>query len=180
MSSALSWINDLARWVGQFFPRWVIVKVNEGGLCFRGNKTFELHPGVNFWWPARSRIQVIPIVRRTLQTPTQVVYGSSFLPNSVAAFVTFHIFNVTLALRDNWRLGSLIEDETQNILAATVAGQDLSKMDIKGLAQQLTREVAEVLRPYGIGVEKVGIVHLAPSIPIKHLNDWAISNQDTV
>lgn len=180
MNSALAWINDLALWIGQFFPRWVIVKVNEGGLRFRGNKTYELHPGVNFWWPARSRVEVIPIVRRTLQTPTQVVAGHAFLPNAVAAFVTFHIIDVTLAIRDNWRLGSLIEDETQNILAAAVAGQDLSKLDIKELASALTMEVRAVLKPYGIGVEKVGIVHLAPSIPIKHLNDWANSNKDKV
>ena len=178
MNSAFAWVNDLTRWVGQFFPRWVIVKVNEGGLCFRGDKTFELHPGVNFWWPARSRIEVIPIVRRTLQTPTQVVPGHSFLPNAVAAFVTFHIDDVTLALRDNWKLASLIEDETQYILAAAVAGQDVSKMCIKELAATLTIEVAAALKPYGIGVEKVGIVHLAQVIPIKHLKDWAAAHQD--
>ena len=180
MTSALSWINDLVRWFGQFFPRWVIVKVNEGGLRFRGAKTFELHPGVNFWWPARSRLEIIPIVRRTLQTPTQVVFGHSFLPNAISAFITFHIFDVTLALRDNWKLGSLIEDETQNLLAAAVAGQDLSEMDIKELARELTGEVTEALKPYGVGVEKVGIVHLSPSIPIKHLRDWANTHSDQI
>ena len=180
MNSALAWINDLARWIGQFFPRWVIVKVNEGGLRFRGDKTFELHAGVNFWWPVRSRMEIIPVVRRTLQTPTQVVFSSSFFPNAVAAFVTFHIFDVTLALRDNWKLGSLIEDETQNILAAAVAGKDLTEMDIKELARDLTGEVTKALKPYGVGVEKVGIVHLSPSIPIKHLKDWANAHNDKV
>ncbi len=178
MNSALSWINDLALWIGQFFPRWVIVKVNQGGLRFRGDQTYELHPGVNFWWPARSRVEVIPVVRRTLQTPTQVVIGHSFLPNAIAAIVTFHIFDVTLALRDNWKLGSLIEDETQNILASAVFGRDLSKLNIKELALRLTVEVAAALKPYGVGVEKVGIVHLSPTIPIKLFKDWATTHND--
>lgn len=178
MNNALSWINDLARWFGQFFPRWVIVKVNEGGLRFRGDQTFELHPGVNFWWPARSRVEVIPIVRRTLQTPTQIVPGHSFIPNAIAAFITFHVFDVTLALRDNWKLSSLIEDETQFILSSAIAGQDLSKIDIKELAASLTVEVAEALKPYGIGVEKLGIVHLSPTIPIKLFKDWAAAHND--
>lgn len=180
MNSALAWINDLALWVGQFVPRWVIVKVNEGGLRFNGHTTSELHSGVNFYWPARTKIQIIPIVRRTLQTPTQVLVGHSFLPNAVAAVVTFHIFDVTLALRDNWKLGSLIEDETQNIVSTHVSGKDLRKLDVKVLAAALTEEVSEALKPYGVGVEKVGIVHLTPSIPIKHLNDWATSNSDNI
>lgn len=180
MNAAFGWINDLVRWVGQFFPRWVIVKVNQGGLKFKGKRTVELHPGVNFYWPATTRIEVIPVVRRTLQIPTQVVPGppGELFPTAISAFIAYSIEDVTKALCDNWKLVSTIEDTMQAMLAKAGVHRDLSAVDIEDLSQRLTRSAAADLERFGVKVETVGIVHLCPTVPVKHFKDWATANTD--
>ena len=180
MTAAFAWVNDLARWIGQFFPRWIIVKVNEGGLKFKGKRTVEMHPGVNFYWPATTRIEVIPTVRRTLQIPTQVVPGhpGQLFPTAISAFVAYSIDDVTKALRDNWQLTSTIEDTCQAALAAKAEHRDLTTCSITDLSKELTGNLRGDLKRFGVKVETVGIVHLCPTIPVKAFDDWASAHRD--
>lgn len=180
MNAAFAWVNDLARWVGLFFPRWIVVKVNQGGLKFKADRTVVLHPGVNFYWPATTHIEVMPVVRRTLQIPTQVVPGppGSLFPTAISAFIAYSIVDVTKALRDNWKLASTIEDTMQAMLAQAGTHRDLSTVDIEDLSQGLTIKARDALVGFGVKVETVGIVHLCPTVPVKKFNDWAVTNQD--
>lgn len=180
MNAAFGWINDLMLWAGMFFPRWIIVKVNQGGLKFKGKRTVELHPGVNFYWPATTRIEVMPIVRRTLQIPVQVVPGQpgQLFPTAISAFIAYSIVDVTKALCDNWKLASTIEDTMQAMLAKTGVHRDLSIVDIEELNQRLTRLATADLERFGVKVETVAIIHLCPTVPVKRFNDWAVTNRD--
>jgi hypothetical protein len=180
MNAAFAWLNDLVRWFGQFFPRWVIIRVTEGGLKYKWKRTVELHPGVNFYWPVTTEIQVIPIVRRTLQIPTQVVPGPSgeLFPNGISAFVAYSVVDVTKALRGNWKLVSTIEDTIQASLARKAFHLDLGECDIDALNESLTTDTRADLERFGVKVETMGIVHLCPTIPVKKFGDWAVTNRD--
>jgi regulator of protease activity HflC (stomatin/prohibitin superfamily) len=99
MESAFAWIGQIASWIGQWFPRWVILDMTEGAIKYVGGKKIVLcEPGIHFYWPARTKFVQYPIARQTDRLESQTMEtmdGKTFI---VSATLTYSVNDLTLLL----------------------------------------------------------------------------------
>lgn len=67
--SALSWLNDLARWIAAWVPRLTLIPPTHRAVIFgpRGGAVTR-GPGLVFWWPIAQKMVRLPVVRQAMET----------------------------------------------------------------------------------------------------------------
>jgi regulator of protease activity HflC (stomatin/prohibitin superfamily) len=175
MDSAFAWIGYLMDWFGKFIPRILIVRATHAGVKFvGGSKVRELKPGIHFYWPLTTEVEVVPVARQTYNLVSQVLMTKDKQQIVVGAVVIYKIINIVDALSNNWDVNDTIGDVTQMAVVKVVNQWPLDEI----LAQltdkvelELSKETRAKLKRYGVEVERCGFTDFSTCLVIKTLAD---------
>lgn len=164
IESALSWLGDLARFVGSMVPRILVVQSSHRAVKYvRGATPVLLEPGVHWYWPLVTPIEFTAVVRALAQIPTQLLETADDETVAASGVIEYEIRNPIAFLahtEDGWSsvafMGAIA---VRRVVMSRERGELCDKpaevdVAIRELAQRL-------LRPYGVKVLRVQLKDFA-------------------
>lgn len=148
---AFNWINDLARWMGRFFPRWALCDPTEGGVkfCGLGKKRIKLLvPGkIYWWWPAVTNVYLIDTNRQTM-TITQRLTTKDEITVMVKTVIVYIIDDAEKAIVDVRDHEDTIAEIGEKLIVKPVTSRDFSDtlMRMSNSSNELNNEVKRIAR----------------------------------
>lgn len=168
---AFSWINDFLRWLIHFVPRLGICRATHGGVKFvRGKHIKEIQPGLYFWWPVTTEIEIIPVARQSANLAHQVLTTSDGITVMVSAVIIVKITNVIKALGQSWSVDETIDELGNTAVVKAVSSRTFASLrkEVAGeVPKELTRRLQQLLRPYGVKVVEGRLSDLAKAQVIR-------------
>jgi regulator of protease activity HflC (stomatin/prohibitin superfamily) len=163
MESALAWIGQIADWCGQFIPRWQIVPATHKGLKFvRGSEMKPLDPGIHFWWPATTILQMYPSARQTLDLRTQTLMTTDGKVVAVGGMVTYRVEDIQALLGKTWDADQTIKDICAGVISEVVRECSWADIQTPAFTKELRHLMRLRLKPFGVRVMRATLTDLAP------------------
>jgi regulator of protease activity HflC (stomatin/prohibitin superfamily) len=166
MESAFAWIGQLVDWVGQFFPRWVIIRATHGGVKFvRGSKIVPLAPGWHLYWPLTTELLTYPTARQAADLRTQTLMTTDGKTLVVGGLIVYEIKDIAAILAHTWDPEQTIKDIALSAIHDVLVR--MSWLDIRcdqehgTLNLKLRKRVRRELDKFGVKVLKTTITDLA-------------------
>lgn len=161
MDTAFAWIGQIMEWLGKLIPRLLIVRRTHAGVKFvGGSKIVELKPGLHFYWPITTEVEVMPVARQTHNLLTQVLMTKDGKSIVIGAVVIYEINNIVDALSNNWDVSDTISDVTQMAVVNVVNGWDFADLQKElgaKVENELSIETRKQLKPFGVKVIRCGV-----------------------
>jgi len=166
MESALSWIGQIAEWIGAFVPRWAILDTTQGAIKFvGGSKVRVCGPGVHFWWPARTTLVTYPTAQQTDRLGTQTMETKDGRTFIVEGTITYCVENLALLIPVTHSATTAIVDITMTVVHDVCCSMDWETLQAeqrKGTIKTKLRNAAQKeLSEYGIKVLRLKLNTLA-------------------
>lgn len=179
MDAALGWIGQLVEWLGKLFPRWSIVRTTHRMIKFiGGKKIIVLGPGVHFWWPARTEIEMVPVARQADDLRSQTLVTADDKTTVVGGILIHEIFDVEKFVTLSYDGLATIKDITLTAIHDVVcqmSWEELKAEQRKGtLDTKLKNAAKKALEEYGVRVIKVMLTDLAPARVIKLIQSTSV------
>ena len=166
MDAALGWIGQIAKWLGQFFPRWVIILTTHGGCKFvRGHRVVPLAPGWHLFWPLTTEVLLYPTARQAADLRTQTIMTTDGKTLVVGGLIVYEIKDVAAILAHTWDPEQTIKDIALSAIHDVLVrmswidirtSQELGTLNLK-----LRKRVRRELDKFGVKVLKTTITDLA-------------------
>ena len=165
LEQAFGWIGAIAQWLGQWFPRWIVVPPYGAGAKFPGGKrTVRFGPGITWYWPATTTVLRCNTSRVVLNLQPQRLTTSDGFTVEVGGVVTYQVVDPVKFLVDTHVAEDAIDDAclagirrivTRRAFKALQEGQS-------DLDDALTNSVARgVEKDFGVRVLSVRLSDLA-------------------
>lgn len=168
MGDALAWVGQIAEWVGQFVPRWQIIPATHNGLKFiKGHTLKTLAPGVHFWWPATTILQVYPTARQTVDLRTQTLVTTDGKVVGVGGMVTYRVDDIEALLGRTFDADQTIKDICAGVISEVVRECAWMDLQSEAFSSELRTLMRRRLRPYGVRVMKATLTDCAPCRVLK-------------
>lgn len=132
----------------------------------RGKNIKALGPGLHFWWPITTEVEVIVTARQTLAIPDQVMATKDGKKVVVKTLVVYRVPDVVQAIgKLNWDVDTTINDLTQSAVVRVVATHTYDEI-MHGIADEsltktLTKETRRELRQFGVHITRAKLVDFA-------------------
>lgn len=173
-TNALSWLNDLAQWLGRWVPRAVLVPPSHRGVRFgwRGDAVVK-GPGLVIYWPILSELIQLPITTISIHSSGQILpvenTGQEFVPriNVISIAIQYRIFDVVKTAIKILNPHALVDNRVQAAVA-----RNWNKATRTLDMDQVTVEMSEALEPYGIVLERIDRVSQGDGVAVKYLQDY--------
>ncbi len=173
MESAFAWLNQLIEAVFRFCPRIVIVRATHAGVKWvHGWKVKAMPPGLHWYWPLTTEVEVLVTARQTLSLPDQVLTTKDGRKVTIKTLVVYRVRDIVQAIgRVNWDCDSTINDLTQSAVVRVIATHAYDEI-MKGIANDtltttLTHAVRKELRQFGVHVVRSKLVDFAETKVLK-------------
>ena len=164
MSTTFQWLNELMQWLGRWVPRLTLIRVTHRGVRFGlGGRVAEVPPGLCWYWPITSELEMVCVAERSSQIAAQLI-GHRI----AAVAVVWQVANAVVALTTYRNVAARLDDSAQTALVR--CGGDLA-----GVHTALTEEFHGVLR-----ILRVGSIHDGWCVPVKLFKDWAVHESSDV
>ena len=156
MTTAFGWIGQLVSWFGEFVPRWELIRKTERAVKFLpGGKTRYCKPGIVWYWPATTELEIHPVVRQVIELQPQTLMTKDEVPVYASGVLVYKITDLHTFLVDNYDAADSLDDLGQiavreAIVRKTFDTVQASRAEIDNL---LTREAAKALTSFGVEVE---------------------------
>lgn len=192
MESAFAWLGNIAEWIGNWIPKWEMVKPTHRGVLYvsywhhtlrpaiwwRGwkakIKVKVLEPGTHFYWPVRSTLLNHPVNRQTNDLREQTFTTTDGVTMGAAGVITFEINDIVKALVETYNVDTNVVDIALTAVHSVCCRwtkAELKTHEISGeLDKLLKAEAQKALNPYGVKVFKLNLTDLAPTRNIKLSN----------
>lgn len=178
MDLGLAWINDVAAWFAQWMPRWDLCEPTHAGVKFRGRLTrrgvidvIKIEPGVYWWWPATTRCCTIPVVRQSVDLPTQSLDTKDGHPIMASAVLVVEISDVVKALTANYDVDDTIAEIGAAAAVDCVVRRTrdalLESFAEGAIDEELQREATRILRKYGVRVIEAHFTDCCRHTPLR-------------
>jgi regulator of protease activity HflC (stomatin/prohibitin superfamily) len=172
MDSALAWIGQIAEWVGQFIPRWVVLDTTMGAVKFvRGKKVVPLGAGVHFYWPLVTNISSYPVARQADDLRSQTIVTTDDKTIIVGGMIVYKVFDIEKLVAHTFCPQQTILDITLTAfhdVCCQLSWTELREQQRSGrLDTKLKAKVKKALEPYGVRVLKTMLTDLAPARVLK-------------
>ena len=184
MESAFSWLSQLIETFYRFIPHIIIIRATHAGVKWvRGSKIKAMQPGLHFYWPLTTEVEVLVTARQTLAIPDQVLTTKDGREGPVKTLVVYKIRDIIQAIgKANWDVDSTVNDLTQSAVVRVVATHTFDEI-LQGIAneaivQTMTKEVRKELRQYGVHIVRCKLVDFAETKVFKLLTSTAPSCGD--
>jgi len=163
MDAALGWIGDLVRWLTSWLPHLVLVRRTERGVKFIRAKTKEIGPGLHFFWPITTEVEVRPVVRQVMGLGTQTLTTDDGQAVIADGLLVFSIADLHTYLVENWEAEDSLGEVGQAGIRKAVVGIAFADIQ-RGMADvdnKLTREAQKLLARFGVEVELMRLTSFA-------------------
>lgn len=163
MDVGLAWIGELVAWFAQWVPRWALCPPTHRGVKFVGSffkrsqmTVQRIEPGLYWWWPAATEVYTIPVVRQSVDLPTQSLDTKNGHALMVSTVLVVEITDIVKALTKNYDIDDTIKEVGAAAAVDCVATRELGtfRRDFaKGtIEQELLEQAQKLLRRYGVKV----------------------------
>lgn len=166
MDAALGWIGQIVSWLGQFFPRWVIIRTTHGGVKFiRGKKVIALEPGIHWFWPATTELMTYPTARQAADLRTQTLMTTDGNTLVVGGLIVYEIKDIVAILANTYDADQTVKDIAMSAIHDVLV--KMSWVDIRTESEfgtlnlKLRKRVRRELDKFGVKVLKCSITDLA-------------------
>jgi len=126
-----------------------------------------MEPGFRVWWPLLSEIEVIPVARQTLNTPTQALMSKDAQQVVAGGVVVYSIYDIVKAIGErNYDVDETVNDISQAAIVDVVTAWDLHDLleNIGGKVEEdLTDTCRRQLRQYGVYVHRAALTDFSHS-----------------
>jgi len=182
MEAAFAWIGDIIQWFGQWFPRWAIVDTTQGWIKWvGGSKVRTGKHGIVWWWPARTKLLILPIVRDSINCKSQTITLQSGETIFIELVVIYEIGDIEKLAANTAEPIATIADLTMGAGLYVVEGyESWGEMQKQSIRQPRARdsefyralkiEVQKALEPYGVTVLNVFLQNKAKCRVLKLVN----------
>jgi regulator of protease activity HflC (stomatin/prohibitin superfamily) len=167
MESAFAWLSQLVETFYKFIPHIVIIRATHAGVKWvRGHKIKALDPGLHFYWPLTTEVEIQVAARQTLAIPDQILTTKDGKKVTVKTLVVYKIRDIVQAIgKINWDTDVTVTDLAQSAVVNIVATRTVDEI-LKGIADEsltmlLTKAVRRELRQYGVYVARCKLVSFA-------------------
>ena len=162
MEAAFSWLGQIFEALLQFVPRRVIVRATHGGVKWRvWGEPKELKPGVRWYWPLLSEIELHVTARQTVNTRTQALVTKDNRQVVAGGVVVYSIRDIVQAIgKLNWSPDATVGDITQAAIMQVITRLTYEEI-LTGISEateeELTTRCKKALRQYGIYVHRAAL-----------------------
>lgn len=168
MESALAWIGQIASWIGQWIPRWVILDPTIGAVKYvHGSRPVVLLAGIHFWWPATTTVQTYPVARQADDLRSQTIVTTDDKTVVIGGMVVYRVIDLSKLLPTTYRPEQAIKDIVLTVIhevCGRMSWLELKTESRKGtLDTKLRNGARKQLEDYGVDVIKVQLTDLAPA-----------------
>lgn len=168
MDSALGWIGQIAAWVRQFIPKWVILPTTHGGVKWvKGKKLVELKPGIHFYWPVVTLLQTYPVVRQSVDLRPQVMVAKDGKTFSAGVVVTYTVADLGKLLSTTFDPDEVMGEISLAAIYAVLTTMTLEELQTNDITHTLTDAIQELVTPYGVHVVRAALTEMAPCRVVK-------------
>lgn len=178
VTGALSFLNDLAQWLGRWIPRLVIVQPTHRGVLFgpRGSAR-ELAPGLRCYWPITHVLLLVPVTTQSVQLNAQLLPiedAGAIIPRVLlcAAAVQFRVENAVLVSTKALHTFGLVD----NRASAAVARHLNLRGDLQAWSAAVIADLRSELEPFGVLVERLDFTQHGTGVALKNVSDWNYSD----
>jgi len=167
METAFAWLGQIFEAVLKFVPRIVIVRATHAGVKWRmGAKVQAMPPGLHWYWPLTTDVEILVTARQTNNVPMQVLMTKDRVKLVAGTVVVFKIRDIVQAIgKNNWDVDTTVNDITQAALAGVIAESTFDEL-LTGLSSgdlntKLTHTVRKELRQFGVFVSRCKLGNFA-------------------
>ncbi len=181
MTNALSWLNDLAQWLGRWVPRLVLVEPTHRGVRFGPRGTaIEVGPGLVIYWPITQALVLIPVTTQSTQLNAQIhpcdEDGTERIVPKVmlcAVAIQFRVHDAVKSAMRALHTFALVDNRAQAAVARHIGrGRDLAAW-----AAAAMNDLQTELEPFGVTVERLDFTQHGTGVALKNVSDWSYSEQ---
>lgn len=207
-SSALTWLNDLAQWLGRWVPRLVLIEPTHRGVKFtwRGEAR-EVGCGLVLYWPMASKLVQVPVTTQSVQICSQwlpahdpppplpaipdaayevharvgTVLPAVVSPSFADVIPTVLLCSVAVQFRVTRPVVAATRCLSLHALIDNRASAVVARHkqpDVVAWMREVERELAGVLEPFGAVLERVDLTSCGIGIAHKPLSDWHYADNE--
>lgn len=167
MEAAFAWIGQIAEWIGQFFPRWVIVRSTHGGVKWvRGHRVVPLEPGIHFWWPVTTELLIYPTARQSTNLRGQTLVTKDDKAILVSGLIVYEVSDIEALVGQTFEPDDTIEEITLGVINRVCCRKTWRELrddhESGKLDKELLHRTRQALAPYGVKVLRTALTDLAP------------------
>lgn len=176
MGIALEWLGTIANTIINLFPHLKIIKVTQGGLKMRkGHELTVMTPGLWWYWPLITTVDVVTIVRDTVDLSGQTFTTKDNKTVLASGMVMFSINDVEKLLTTSPDYIATISDICMNCIHDTFIHYEWEQLRAGisdgSVGKELRRNANDELKQFGIKVISLGLKDLAPVTVLKIVQD---------
>jgi len=157
MDAALGWIGDLVRYFARLIPRLQLVRITERAVKFRRAKALEVGPGLHWWWPVTTEMDVVPVVRQIVSLEQQLIQtheGRTIVVDGVIVYSISDLYTFCVENHDaEENMAELAQAGLRKAVLSTSfeeIGSGRAKFD-----NRLTAEAQRSLKGFGVEIESM-------------------------
>jgi regulator of protease activity HflC (stomatin/prohibitin superfamily) len=179
----LSFINDLAQWLGRWIPRLVLIEPTHRGVLFGPRGSARLTgPGLVCYWPITHALELVPVTTRSVQLNAQVLplerlTVPGIVPHIMlcGVAVQFRVEDAVLAATKALHINALVDNRVQ----ASVARHRAHSGNLEAWANAVVSDLRLELAPFGIVVERLDFTQHGTGVALKNVSDWNYSDSSS-
>ena len=171
-----TWIGELARWLGQFFPRLRHLECTDIGVFIkRGIRVRVLSPGIHLFWPVWTSFYCRPANIQTADLPTQALTTLDHKVVVVGGMLRYEFDRskeaVYKALVGTDDVEAALIDEALAVFCAHITSLPLEKLQQERTAvnRSLTGKLSTALSTYGVKVLRAQLTDFSPCMTLNHV-----------
>jgi regulator of protease activity HflC (stomatin/prohibitin superfamily) len=133
--------------------------------------TIALGPGIHWYWPKTTEVEVLPVERQTLDLPVQTLSTADLQSVAIRAEVIFVVVDIRLAVCKTFDFQQTIQDVAQLAVVDVVASKSYEELSAAvrntTIVEELTQVLRNELQSYGVGVERAFLADFAKCTTIR-------------
>lgn len=173
---AFAWLGDIFETLIRLFPHLKIVKLTQGGLKFRrGCEVTVLTPGLWWYWPMITTVDVVTTVRDTVDLNGQTFTTKDGKTVLASGMIMYAVSDVRKLLTTAPDYVNTICDVAMNCIHDVLIQHDWEQIragiNDGSIGKELKKATQRELRSFGIEVISLGLKDLAPVRVFKLVQD---------
>lgn len=180
MNGTLTFLNDLAQWLGRWIPRLVLIEPTHVGVLFGPTGTARpVGPGLIWYWPISHALVLVPVTTQSVQLSSQVLPNDAaiddgFLPRVLlcAAAVQFRSVDPVKVATKALHTHALVD----NRASAAIARHIGQRADLKAWATAVVADLRDELEPFGVVVDRLDFTQHGCGVALKNISDWSYAD----
>lgn len=155
----LAWLSDFVQWIFLWVPRMKICRATHGGIKFRrGRDVVRIEPGIFWYWPIFTEIEMEPVVRQPSDLPHQTLTTSDSCSVTVKPVASYEVRDPISYYGRSWDGHETVKDFVGAAVGRAVTRRTLAELqqDMGGpLQDEVVQTARQALRKFGAYVLEV-------------------------